>query len=404
MRIIFFILFTITTTVNAFCNNTEPYYFSTKVNEGDGISNILHRYMLAGSKCNYEKFLEINDLSSKSVLKMHKEYKLPVKIFRYDGNSIRTTIKTNDMEKAIRVKKYNEDLLAKGLRSTSFSSSRILWVPHHEIECDYENTEFNVANVTEISTSNDSKKSNKSLTESLFGSNYSKLEILDNKLANQVFYVGSGHGGPDPGAVCEECAKTMCEDEYAYDVALRLARNLMQHGATVHVMIQDPNDGIRDELYLKCDRDEILHDGSTIPLGQIPRLQQRVDAMNKLYKKHKKQGAISQKAIMIHVDSRSKDKNQDVFFYYYNQNNGGEELVQSVFNTFEEKYKFYRKDKDYKGFMEDRNLFELRKVKPASIYVELANIRNEFDHKRLIHSYNRQALANWLFEGMTGVK
>jgi N-acetylmuramoyl-L-alanine amidase len=256
----------------------------------------------------------------------------------------------------------------------------------------------------EINVSNDSKKSNKSLTESLFGSNYSKLEILDNKLANQVFYVGSGHGGPDPGAVCEECAKMMCEDEYAYDVALRLARNLMQHGATVHVMIQDPNDGIRDELYLKCDRDEILYDGSTIPLGQIPRLQQRVDAMNKLYKKHKKNGAISQKAIMIHVDSRSKDKNQDVFFYYYNQNNGGEELVQSVFNTFEEKYKFYRKDKDYKGFMEDRNLFELRKVRPASIYVELANIRNEFDHKRLIHSYNRQALANWLFEGMTGVK
>ena len=39
------------------------------------------------------------------------------------------------------------------------------------------------------------------------------------------------------------------EDEYAYDVALRLARNLMQEGAEVRIIIQDAKDGIREDVY-----------------------------------------------------------------------------------------------------------------------------------------------------------
>ena len=46
----------------------------------------------------------------------------------------------------------------------------------------------------------------------------------------------------------------------------------------------------------------------------------------------------------------------------------------------------------------------LRKVNPSAVYVELANIRNKSDHIRLMESYNRQALANWLFEGLTGIQ
>jgi N-acetylmuramoyl-L-alanine amidase len=381
--------------------NADPDYFAIAIKDGDGISNVLSRYMLGGSKCNYEKFLEINKINSSSTLFKHKEYKLPIKIYNYDGKSIRTTVGIDDFEKALRIQKYNEELLDKGLRKTNFKDSKILWVPYNEIACAEEKVTNEKFNENEAHYN---KKGNKVLSESLFGENYKDFELIDNKLDGQVFYVCSGHGGPDPGAVCDDCPKMMCEDEYAYDVGLRLAKNLMQHGAKVYMIIQDQNDGIRDDLYLKCDRDEVLHNGKSIPLGQIPRLEQRANAINSLYNKHRKQGIKVQKAIMIHVDSRSKDKNQDVFFYYYNQNEGGKELVENVFNTFDEKYKYYRKDKQYKGFIEDRNLYMLRKVKPSSIYVELANIRNEFDHKRLVHSYNRQALANWLFEGMTDIK
>jgi N-acetylmuramoyl-L-alanine amidase len=308
-----------------------------------------------------------------------------------------------DINKALRIQKYNEDLLEKGLRKSSFQESKILWVPYNEMECPEEVDEKSKAMTDENKgvNKNTTSKSVKFGNESLFGSEYEKFEILDYKLQGHVYYITSGHGGPDPGAVCDDCPKTMCEDEYAYDVGLRLARNLMQHGATVYMMVHDRDDGIRDELYLKCDRDEVLHNGEDIPLGHIPRLEQRAAEINRLYKKHKRQGAIVQKAVELHIDSRSKDKNQDVFFYYYNQNEGGKELTESVFNKFEEKYGYYRKDKEYKGFMEERNLYMLRQIRPAGVYVELANIRNEFDHKRLIHSYNRQALANWLFEGMT---
>ena len=386
-----------------YSNNAEPYFYSTFIKDGDGISNILSRYMLSGSKCNYNKFLEINEIKSSSTLFKHKEYKLPVKIFNYDGKSIRSTLGINDINKALRIQKYNETLVLKGLRKTSFKESKILWVPVNEIECQEETEEKAKEKAFESKeeTGKADSKSIKSGTEALFGANYEKFEIIDTKLSGHIYYITSGHGGPDPGAVCDDCPKTMCEDEYAYDVGLRLARNLMQHGATVYMMVHDRNDGIRDELYLKCDRDEVLHNGDEIPLSHIPRLEQRAYEINRLYKKHKKKGATVQKAIELHIDSRSKDKNQDVFFYYYNQNDGGKELTESVFNVFEEKYSYYRKDKDYKGYMEDRNLYMLRHIRPAGVYVELANIRNEFDHKRLIHSYNRQALANWLFEGMT---
>ncbi|MBK8153354.1 MAG: hypothetical protein IPK61_10060 [Saprospiraceae bacterium] len=67
---------------------------------------------------------------------------------------------------------------------------------------------------------------------------------------------------------------TLCEDEYAYDVSLRLAKKLMEEGATVHIIVQDKNDGIRDEKYLDCDEDEICATGCQIPISQKKRLRQ----------------------------------------------------------------------------------------------------------------------------------
>src|SRR5690606_778618 len=137
----------------------------------------------------------------------------------------------------------------------------------------------------------------------------------DYSLKDQVFYIISGHGGPDPGAVYKKDGVTYCEDEYAYDVALRLARNLMQHGAIVHMIVQD-NDGIRDDKVLKCDCTEEMFNGSVIPRSQKERLKQRVSMVNTLFNKYKKQGYKAQKAIEIHVDSRNASMRQDVFFYY----------------------------------------------------------------------------------------
>jgi N-acetylmuramoyl-L-alanine amidase len=47
----------------------------------------------------------------------------------------------------------------------------------------------------------------------------------------------------------------------------------------------------------------------------------------------------------------------------------------------------------------ERNLYVLAYTHPASVFVELGNIQNTFDQRRLVINSNRQALANWLMEG-----
>jgi N-acetylmuramoyl-L-alanine amidase len=168
----------------------------------------------------------------------------------------------------------------------------------------------------------------------------------------------------------------------------------------VHMIVQDKNDGIRDEQYLACDNDEKLMGEDLIPLSQKRRLQDRVDEVNSLYKKYKKKGVKVQKAIEIHVDSRSKGTRQDVFFYYNANNKGSIKMAENTQNVFASKYEQHQKDRGYKGFVEDRGIYMVRNLKPDLLFVELANIRNESDQKRLIINTNRQALANWLFEGI----
>jgi len=116
------------------------------------------------------------------------------------------------------------------------------------------------------------------VTEPLFGGARERVLVLDRQLQGAVFYLMNGHGGPDPGGMTERDGHVLCEDEYAYDVTLRLGRRLLEHGATVRFIIRDPNDGIRDDRYLKPDKDEVCHPNQKIPANQLKRLQQRVAA------------------------------------------------------------------------------------------------------------------------------
>lgn len=385
----------------------NPYYFSVPAQKGDGIIALLTKYELGEYQCNKDLFCQMNDLSPSDPLIINKEYKLPIKIYTYNGTSIRSTIGINDYKRAVRIQKYNETILAKGLRKTHFRDSKILWVPHHEMECQMvplEGERQLVSEKEQKAPDSITKKvvatEGNLMVNKLFGSEYEEFKIKDYSLKNQVFYLVSGHGGPDPGALCKKCPDNMCEDEYAYDVALRLSRKLMEHGATVHMIIEDKNDGIRDEKYLECDKDERTLTGAKLPHRQLDRLKQRADAVNKLYYKYKKKKVKSQKVVMIHVDSRGKDKRQDVFFYYWGNNKKSKKLAYNMRNVFQQKYDYYQKGRGYKGYVDKRGLYMLRKTIPTSVYVELANIRNKSDHKRLIFKENRQALANWLYEGL----
>lgn len=392
-------------------NDTFKDFSRVKVEPGDGINSIIKKYGLSGYSCNLEKFCELNNLKKGDHLLLHKEYILPVKLYTFNGKNIRSSIGISDYEKALRIQKYNDLLHGRGVKKDDFRKSGILWVPYHEIvDCEAKSnprstfaameakSENNV--LKDSITINNKTNSRQSIIEPLFGKKYERVEIEDYSLKDQVFYIISGHGGPDPGAVYKGTPFMMCEDEYAYDVCIRLARNLMQHGAKVYLIVQDPNDGIRDETFLVCDKDEKVYGGKSIPYSQLDRLKQRTVLVNSLYRKHKKMGAKSQKAIEIHVDSRSQEKRQDVFFYYNSNQKGSKELATNVKNIFQQKYDKHQKGRGYKGFIEERGVFTLRKLEVPCVFVELANIRNTNDHKRLLLPSNRQAVANWLFEGM----
>lgn len=396
---------------SSFANNeniVNGQKHKVKPRSGDGIHTLLKRYELHRNKAHLKQFLELNDLSSQAKLFTHKKYILPVALYRYNGKSIRSTIGINDWEKAVRIQKYNETLLKKGARSTHFTKSKILWVPLAELDDTILPKEVQpLASVekTKIDQGAPKKKHKEikvvGLTDKLFGSKYKNVKVKDNSLQNKVFFVVSGHGGPDPGAVCKDCSARLCEDEYAYDVALRLAKNLKERGAHVEMVIQDANDGIRDTKTFKCDSDERLADGSKIPANQMKRLIQRTNYINKRSNEYDKRGLKDQVVVSLHVDSNNKSHKQDVFFCY--AKGGSKEsrdLAKQLSRKFKEKYNKYQKNRAYKGFLQARGFYVLRKTRPPAVLIELANIQNKQNHKRILTKENRQALANWIFEGL----
>jgi len=231
----------------------------------------------------------------------------------------------------------------------------------------------------------------------IYGKNYREISVKSKELVGAVYYLESGHGGPDPGAIGNLNGHVLCEDEYAYDVTLRLARNLNECGATVYMIIRDPNDGIRDEQYLSPDKDEVCYPNSTIPLSQLARLKQSTDAVNALHIRNKGK---FQRLVVIHVDSRSTKENIDVFFYHDKGSNTGKRLANTLKETFEKKYAMHQPNRGYSGSVSERNLYVTKNSVTPSVFIELGNINHTRDQQRIINPDNRQAVANWLRDGL----
>lgn len=325
---------------------------------GEGISSFLLRHNRSPKKY-YDDFIELNKqkLGKNNVLKVGVTYVIPP-VKKSTTTSARTTPAKNTGAK---------------------------------------NTTSEGAGTKQTSSKAKSTKIGTTINEPLFGKQLANVKVTSNRLAGACFYVVSGHGGPDPGAIGKVGRYELHEDEYAYDIALRLARNLMQEGAEVHIIIQDAKDGIRDDSYLSNSKRETCM-GDAIPLNQVQRLQQRCDKINALYRKDRKNHSYC-RAIFIHIDSRSKGKQTDVFFYYSNKKGDSKRLANNMKDTFESKYDKHQPNRGFSGTVSGRNLYVLSHTTPASVFVELGNIQNTFDQRRLVINSNRQALAKWLMEG-----
>lgn len=366
-------------------------YLTVKAQPKDNITKLLTDYQLGEFACNYDAFRSINKLDS-DLIYIGTSYKLPIEIHKYNGRSIRSTIGIDDYDQALRIQKYNEALFKAKVRNKDFRIDKQLWVPHHLTGCEADNTK--------------NTPTSSSAVYPIFGKAYEKVTSQSNTLNGRIYYIMSGHGGPDPGAIYKKGKTSYCEDEYAYDIALRLARNLIAHGATAYMIIRDPNDGIRDGSYLSPDSDELCWRDSKIPLGQKARLQQRADAVNQLYEYHRNQGVSDskQRAISLHIDSRESNKRLDVFFYHFPGSSDGQQFASHLQKAMKTQYKKYQKNRGYTGTVGSRDLYVLRESKPTMAFIELGNIQNASDRQRFLQEGNRQALANWLLQGIIDAK
>jgi len=364
-------------------------YVMYQPNTGETISSILNKFQLPDDQKTLRTFYQLNKLGLQDPIYTHKSYKLPLIQYTYNEKSIRSTINNQDWDLAVNIQNYNLNLYRKGIKSGDYRVDNNLWVPPHLLR--------STSKPQVILTSG-----KKSLEIPLFGPKHKDFPVLSSKLEKKVFYLVAGHGGPDPGAMSRYNSWDICEDEYSYDVTLRLAKLLMQHGAQVEIIVQDPTDGIRSENYLPCDKNEITLKGDPLPLNQLKRLQQRSDIINNLYISHRKSDRSFQEytAVMIHVDSRNKSKRQDVYFYHLDDSSQGKEKALGLYRTFKEKYKIHRKSGKYRGSVSARNLFMLRSTYPPAVFIELGNLKNPNDQKRILLESNRQALAQWIFEGL----
>ncbi len=363
-------------------------YLEVQAKPGDGLLTLLQRYGVENTNENINLFKELNSLKNNSII-LNKNYKIPIFIYKYNDKSIRTTIGNNDYNYAVSVQKYNETIVSKGIKKQDYRVDKQLWVP----------VNFKSNSITTKVT----PKKEIPLRERqypIFGKKYEIIKEQDHILYNCAFYLISGHGGPDPGAQAQKNGYTLSEDEYAYDVILRLGRELIKHGAEVYIIVQDPNDGIRDEMYLSNSKDEFYLGGKEISRDQKQRLKDRSDIVNELYNSNPAQKK-HHHAISIHVDSRiTKDKQIDIFFYHSPNSSEGELIANSLLNTISKKYNEAQPGRGYEGSVSHRGLYVLRHIIPVMTFIELGNIQNFKDQQRILTPNNRQAIANWLTDGL----
>ena len=375
---------------------------------GDGIYKLLRAYQLVEYGCNIDEFRRLNGMQS-SALYVGRAYQLPLQIYTYNGRSIRSTTGNDDYARALAIQHYNEALLAAGARERDFREDQVLYVPHHLDACPLDQRSEGAP--TEIVYSGelperptvelaDQPTTSDFRTFDILGSEHAFVPLVDNQLAGRIFYLVAGHGGPDPGAVGKRAGHTLYEDEYAYDVTLRLCRNILAHGGTPYMIVRDENDGIRDQQYLAGDKDEVVWGGAPIPRGQKTRLFQRSDAINALYDENLARGITDQTMLCIHVDSRHRGKRIDLFFYHYPDDLIGAKRAERLHRTIQAKYDQHRPGRGYAGTIGGRDLHMLRETKPSGVYIELANIANPTDQQRIILPKNRQLLADWLLMGL----
>lgn len=142
-----------------------------------------------------------------------------------------------------------------------------------------------------------------------FKNDIATLPVLSNNLKGYKIVLDPGHGGYDPGAIGKVDINGhvyyLVEDEYVYDIALRLYAILAQHGADVELTILAPNHTIRNNEGLESfvnQKNEVYNSSSETrrPVGGRWGLKKRVEITGEFLENHSSTKSIF---MSLHADS-----------------------------------------------------------------------------------------------------
>ena len=98
---------------------------------------------------------------------------------------------------------------------------------------------------------------------------------------------------------------------------------------------------------------------------------------------------------------RSAGQTTDVFFYHHAGSAPGLRLAKNIHQVFTNRYRQAQPNRPYSGSVSERSsLYEVHNSHAPAVFMELGNIRNQRDQRRFVVPDNRQALANWIYEGL----
>lgn len=89
------------------------------------------------------------------------------------------------------------------------------------------------------------------------------------------------------------------------------------------------------------------------------------------------------------MNSRRVGKNIDIFFYHHKNSANGKRLANHIHQTFTKKYAEHQPNRIYSGTVTSTSgLYLVRNTYPPMVYIELGNIRNSKDPKRILNYDN----------------
>ncbi len=404
---IIILLFAINYTFNA-KEQEKINYVTYSPKKGEKLEIICKKFHLPFSPSfkTYFHLLNKNKIKNIDKILWGISYKLPIIILNNDEFEL-NYVQTFEKSNLDSIKSYNRIVERKGIKL----ERKTIWIPFHLDQSFFiEKTgihspipiEQKEEEKPKIEKAKKEKKVDK-FSRPYYGKKYKSPKYKSKQLKNFAFYLVSGHGGIDPGAIGYYKNYELHEDEYAYDITLRLARELESHGAKVFMITIDTADGIRNDEVLKPTFDELYHGGIPIPDNQKERLQLCANIVNQLYNENKDKYK-HHISVNIHLDSRSESKKIDVFFYYQENNPTSIKIGEILLETFRKQYEINQPGRGYSGTLLTRNLFMIRNTIFPTIYIELGNIRNPNNQVRFLKSSNREALAKWLALGFLNYK